>query len=170
PLDRPIVPTPPRAPRRPGRSLADMLQSLMEETNIRWGEILAAALIVLCSVGLVVSLRNTLKNIPYFLAILFTLFTVAFHSAGLYTLRRWKLQAVSRVILIISLLLVPLTFCGSVVLQQTRAVTDPLFLVAIVTGAAVFGWVTYSASRELAPGQAGSLALGVLAPSMSQAL
>jgi hypothetical protein len=168
PLDRPYVPAPPKQPRHPGRSLADMLQSFMEETNIRWGEILAAALIVLCSVGLVVSLRNTLKNIPYFPAILFTLFTVAFHSAGLYTLRRWKLQAVSRVILIISLLLVPLTFCGSVVLQQAREMTDPLFLLALTVGVGIFGWIAYSASRELAPRVAGPLALGVLAPSMAQ--
>src|SRR5207244_9739284 len=127
PLDRPYTPPPPKTPSQPGRSLADMLQSFMEESNIRWCEILAATLIVLCSVGLVISLRNTLKNVPYFPAILFTLFTVSFHGAGLYTLRRWKLQAVSRVILIISLLLVPLTFCGAIILQQTRPVTDPLF-------------------------------------------
>lgn len=170
PLDRPSVPAAPKPARHPGRSLADMLQSFMEESNIRWGEILAATLIVLCSVGLVVSLRNTLKNIPYFPAILFTLFTVAFHSAGLYTLRRWKLQAVSRVILIISLLLVPLAFCGSIVLQQTRDGTDPLFLAALTVGAGIFGWVAYSASRELAPRVAGPLAFGVLAPSMAQVL
>src|SRR5262249_42257046 len=96
PLDRPYVPPPPKPPSRPARPLADVLQSFMEESNIRWGEILAATLIVLCSVGLVISLRNTLKNIPYFPALLFTLFTVSFHGAGLYTLRRWNLQAVSR--------------------------------------------------------------------------
>ena len=73
--------------------------------------------VVISAVGLVISLRATLKNIPYFPALLFTVFTVAFHGAGLYTLRRWKLHAVSRVILIISLLLVPLTFSAAVVLS-----------------------------------------------------
>lgn len=170
PLDRPYIPPSPRTPSEPGRSLADMLQSFMDESNIRWGEILAATLIVLCSVGLVISLRNTLKNIPYFPAILFTLFTVSFHGAGLYTLRRWKLQTVSRVILIISLFLVPLTFCGAIVLQQTRPITDPLFLTALTAGIGIFTWVCYSAGSELVGGAAWPLTISVLGSSLAQVL
>ena len=174
PLDRPDVPLPPKPSVKPARPLADVLQSFMEESNIRWGEILAATLIVLCSVGLVISLRNTLKNIPYFPAILFTLFTVAFHGAGMYTLRRWNLAAVSRVILIISLLLVPLTFSAAVVMsgsgEQQRPPTDPLFLIALATGIAVFTWVCYSAGRELIGRGAWPLTIAVLGCSLSQVL
>ncbi|MEX2176329.1 MAG: hypothetical protein WD872_18345 [Pirellulaceae bacterium] len=159
-------------PPRPARSLADMLQSFMEESNIRWGEILAALLIVLSSVGLVISLRNQLKSIPYFPALLFTVFTVSFHGAGIYTLRRWNLHAVSRVILIISLLLVPLTFSAAVVMsgsgESQRAVTDPLFLAALVVGTAIFAWVTLSASGELVGEGKWRLAIGVLGCSLSQ--
>ena len=84
PLDPspPVVVAAPQASLKPARSLADVLQSFMEESNIRWGEILAALLIVTSAVGLVISLRATLKAIPYFPALLFTLFTVAFHGAG----------------------------------------------------------------------------------------
>ena len=90
----------------------------------------------------------------------------------MYTLRRWKLQAVSRVILIISLLLVPLTFSAAVVMsgsgEQQRPLTDPLFLLAVAVGAAVFGWVSYSASRELVGEGKWRLAAGVLGCSLSQ--
>ena len=161
-------------PTKPARSLADMLQSFMEESNIRWGEILAALLIVVSSVGLVFSLRATLKSIPYFPALLFMLFTVLFHSAGLYTLRRWKLQAVSRVVLIISLLLVPLAVSGAILMsgsgEKQRLVTDPLFLLAITVGTAVFAWVSWSASRELLRDGHWRLAIGVLGCSLSQVL
>jgi hypothetical protein len=161
-------------PPRPARSTADMLQSFMEESNIRWGEILAAFLIVISSVGMVISLRNQLKEIPYFAALLFTVFTVAFHGAGMYTLRRWKLQAVSRVILIISLLLVPLTFSAAVVMsgsgEAMRPVTDPLFLAALGLGITIFGWVTWSASRELVGEGLWRLSVGVLGPSLAQVL
>ncbi len=154
PLDRPVEPArKPVPPRPPARPLADVLQSFMEESNIRWGEIIAGLLIVGSAVGLVLSLRETLKAIPYFPAILFTSFTVAFFGAGMYTLRRWKLQAISRVILIISLLLVPLSFSAAIVMSGSgdmlRPFTDPLFLTAVVLGTVIFSAVTYTASREL---------------------
>jgi hypothetical protein len=168
PLDRRLETTPP--PREPRPSLADMLQSFMEESNIRWGEILAATLVVLCSVGLVISLRSTLQAIPYFPAILFTLFTVSFHGAGLYTLRRWKLQAVSRVILIISLLLVPLTVCGAIALQQSRPTSMPLFILVVAAGASIFTWVAYSASRAVIGRGVWPLTIGVVGPSLAQVL
>lgn len=174
PLDRPVPPAPPPTPSRPARSLADILSSFMEESNIRGGEILAGLLIVVSAVGLVISLRATLKNIPYFPALLFTVFTVAFHGAGLYTLRRWKLHAVSRVVLIISLLLVPLTFSAAVVLsgsgEQQRPVTDPLFLMALAGGLLIFIWVSYSAAKELVGSTAWRLAAAVLGCSVSQVL
>ncbi len=173
PLDRPYVPPPPK-PVQPRRSLAEIIQSFMEESNIRWMEIIAAVCIVISSVGLVWSLRSTLKAIPYFPAGLFTLFTLAFHGAGLYTLRKWKLHAVSRVILVIAQLLVPLSFAGAIVMsgsgESLRDATDPTFLGVLALGLAAFGWVCYSGSRELAGSNAWPLAIGVLGCSASQVL
>jgi hypothetical protein len=174
PLDKPeaIKPPPPPQPPLPARTFADMLQSFMEESNIRWGEVIAGTLIVVCAIGLVISLRSTLRAIPYAPALLFMLFTVAFHGAGLYSLRRWKLHAISRVILIIALLLVPLGFSAGIVLSGTgetrRAVTDPLFLAALAIGTLVFGWVTISAARETVGQGWWRLSLAVLGSSLAQ--
>lgn len=108
---------------------------------------------MISAVGLIISLRNTLKAIPYFPALMFMLFTVLFHGAGLYSLRKWNPHAVSRVVLVISLLLVSLSFGAGIVLsgqgEEKRPLTDPFVLVAIVTGLAAFSWVTWSSAKEL---------------------
>lgn len=66
------------------RGLAGVLQSFMEEKNIRWGELLSGLLIVGSSVGLVISLWATLKKeIPYFPVAVFLAATAAMHGAGL---------------------------------------------------------------------------------------
>jgi hypothetical protein len=159
-------------PITPSRTLADMLQGFMEESNIRWGEVFGGLLIVSCAIGLVVSLRATLEYIPYFPALLFMLFTVAFHGAGLYTLRRWKLAAVSRAILIIALLLVPLAFSADVVLpgkgDSQRPLTDPMFITALLVGLSVFSWVAYSGSRELTGEGALRLTTAIIGCSLGQ--
>lgn len=159
-------------PITPSRTLADMLQGFMEESNIRWGEVFGGLLIVSCAIGLVVSLRATLEYIPYFPALLFMLFTVAFHGAGLYTLRRWKLAAVSRAILIIALLLVPLAFSAGVVLpgkgDSQRPLTDPMFITALLVGLSVFSWVAYSGSRELTGEGALRLTTAIIGCSLGQ--
>ena len=176
PLDLPEpkkAPLPPQ-PSAPRRTLADMLQSFMEESNIRWGEVISGALIVICAIGLVISLRATLDNIPYFPALLFMIFTVAFHGAGLYSLKRWNLHAISRVILIIALLLVPLGFSAGIVLsgsrQAQREITDPYFIAAVLVGTLAFGWVTASAARETVGRGWWRLSIGVLGASLSQVL
>jgi predicted transporter len=75
-------------------------------------------LIVGSAVGLVISLRATLRDtIPYFPALIFMLITLAIYGAGMYTLRRWNLQATSRGVLIIALLLSPLNFVAAIVLS-----------------------------------------------------
>jgi len=159
-------------PTRPSRSLAEMLQAFLEEKNIRWGEIIAGLFIVISAVGLIISLRNTLKAIPYFPALMFMVFTVLFHGAGLYSLRKWKLHAVSRVVLIISLLLVPLSFGAGIVLSGTgeakRPLTDPYVALAILVGLAAFSWVTWSAARELISRAWWQLFLAVMGTAVGQ--
>src|SRR5262249_24987621 len=149
---------PPRRPAAPivivpRKSLADILQSFMEESNIRWGEIIAGLCIVGSAIGLVVSLRDALKAVPYFPAILFLVFTLAFHGAALYTLRRWKLQVVSRVAMLIALLLVPLNFAAAVMLgseqHHMRPLTDPLVLIATAIGIAAGSWVCISGGMAI---------------------
>ena len=134
-----------------------MLQSFMEEKNIRWGELASGMLIVGSVIGLVISLRATLaeisERIRYFPALLFMLGTLAIHAAGLYTLRRWKLRSTSRGVLIIATLLVPLSFAAGIVLSGSEAVqvpvTSPLYILAVVVGIVGYGAVTALSARSL---------------------
>ncbi len=141
----------------PRRTLADMLQSFMEEKNIRWGELASGMLIVGSAIGLVISLRATLaeisERIRYFPALLFLLGTVAIHAAGLYTLRRWKLRSTSRGVLIIATLLVPLSFAAGILLSGSDAerspVTSPLYISAVAAGLLGYGAITSLSARSL---------------------
>jgi hypothetical protein len=46
------------------RSFSEVLNSFMEESNIRWGEIIGGLLIIGCSTALVVSLWAQISQIP----------------------------------------------------------------------------------------------------------
>lgn len=191
-IDAELIPTPkslappkaqapwdvPDAPRTapvvlaPQKSLADILQSFMEESNIRWGEIIAGLCIVISAIGLVVSLRNALKSVPYFPAILFLAFTLAFHGAALYTLRRWKLQVVSRVALLIAMLLVPLNFAAGVMLggeqEHMRPLSDPLVLIASAIGAVACGWIAISSGIAVLSRRGWIAGLAIVVCSLSE--
>jgi hypothetical protein len=151
-----------------------VIQSFFEEKNIRLGEILAGLFIVISSVGLIISLKNTLQKIPYFPAFLFLTFTLAFHGAGLYSLRKWKLQTVSHVVLIISLLLVPLSFAAAIVFSQQQAgelpPLAPMFWFVLALGIAGGAWVTWSSSHELSPRTAAPWTAAILVASATQVL
>lgn len=141
-------------PRPPRKSLAEWSQSFMEERNIHWGELASGILIVGSALGLVLSLRRELQDtIPYFPALLFLMISLAVHYAGVYTLKRWRLRSTSRGLLLISLLLVPLNFLAGVLFNadsdSQRPLTDPWLWIALVTGTAGTGWITWSASRYL---------------------
>jgi hypothetical protein len=112
PLEAPPAPAPtapPQAePPRPRRRLADVLATFMEERNILWGELAGGLLIVGCSIALVITLWQSLEELPYFPFLIFAAITAALFGAGEYTLHHWKLAATSRGLLVIALLLAPL--------------------------------------------------------------
>ncbi|MGI8979196.1 MAG: hypothetical protein ACR2FY_08220 [Pirellulaceae bacterium] len=172
PLDKPTVVAAPPKPPKPARPWADVLQGFMEESNVRWGEIIAGLLIVGSAVGLIFSLRVPLQDIPYSPAILFMLFTLGFYGAGMYTLRYWKLHAISRVILIISLMLVPLSFAAAIVMagpaDKQREMTDPLFIAAVVLGTVVYSWITVTTSGVLLSEGRWRLTIAIIGASLSQ--
>ncbi|MEQ8790723.1 MAG: hypothetical protein RIC55_30780 [Pirellulaceae bacterium] len=161
----------PAATRRP---MSELLRGFMEQRNIRWGELVAGLLIVGCSTGLVISLRESLSGIPYFPALLFMLVTGAIHGAGMYTLRRWKLATTSRSVLVIGMLLIPLSFLAGIVLtgqgEAQRPATDWKFLTAVAVGLVSFGAMAYFSSRALSPRSWLPLAVGVVLPSTAQLL
>src|SRR5205823_5954386 len=94
----------------PRRSFGEMLAGFMEERNILWGELVGGLLIVGCSIALVISLRKTLEQIPYFPFLAIGTVTAALIGAGRYTLSHWKLESTSRGLLVIGAMMVPLSF------------------------------------------------------------
>ena len=132
------------------RGMAGVLQSFMEEKNIRWGELVSGLLIVISSIGLVRSLWATLSEwIPYFPVAVFLAATAAMHGAGLYTLRRWRLKSTSRGLLLVSTLLVPLNVLAAMVLNAKKSAYDPIDYAAVTLGLAVLAGLVLSAARIL---------------------
>ena len=150
PDETPVVQSPPV----PRRSFAEMLAGFMEKRNIRWGELASGLLIVGSAVGLVISLREELRDrIPYFSALVFMLLTAAIHGAGTYTLKRWKLRNTSRGVLLIGMLLIPLNFLAACLLngspEQRRSLSDPLLWIAVVVGTIAYSAMSWFSTRNL---------------------
>lgn len=121
------------------RAMADVLRSFMASNNIRWGELAAGILIVVCSIGLVVSLWNTMTQTHRLLpASVFLTAVTMIEGAGLYTLRRWRLRHTSLAVLIIATMLVPLSMMAGISIAGRGAgavsLSEPLTWLAIVAG------------------------------------
>ncbi len=147
-VQAPRVAADPPKPKPPRRSFGEMMAAFMEERNILWGELVGGLLIVGCSIALVISLRQTLEEIPYFPFLIVGALTSALIGAGRYTLSHWKLEATSRGLLLIGMLLVPLSFmvlAGLTARGERGALEVAIELVAV----AFFGWLVYGASRIL---------------------
>lgn len=139
-------PLPQKVPKPiPRKTFGDLLQSFMEEKNIRWGELVSGMLIVGSAIGLVISLWSKLEeSIPYFPALIFLSVTLAIHGAGLYTLKKWKLQATSRGLLVISALLIPLNFLAAIALSdKDMSVGSTYYILAYILAVSI-GLIAYS--------------------------
>lgn len=135
------------------RITADVLRSFMQQSNIRWIELISAALIVVCSVGLVISLWSTLSETSrFFPSLVFLLATIAVHGAGQYTLRQWKLRTTSRGVLHIALMLIPLSVLVGILLAHRSNEPPPMdvFTGAVIgAGTMIYGALAVTASSAL---------------------
>ncbi len=170
-----VAEQPPPEPRRPRRSMAEVLGAFMQDSNIVWGELIAGLVMVGSSVALVISLWTTLeKSVPYFPFLIFTAITVAVFGAGLYSLSHWKLESTSRGLLTIATLLVPLNFLVMAgLLVQRGAAEGGLDVYRVYRlaseGAALgaFAFLLVKAGRVLVADGRWFLALAVLGTSAS---
>ena len=160
----PVAPPPP--PRRP---FSEVLNSFMEESNIRWGEIVGGLLIIGCSTALVVSLWAQISEIPVFRFLIFTTVTAVLFGIGLYTEHRWKLPTTSRGILTIATLLVPLNFLAIAAVSASNT-SGALVIVSELAAPAIFLCLVYFAGRVITPRCAHVLSAGVLGSSVGQLL
>ena len=159
-----FVPPPP--PRRP---FSEVLNSFMEESNIRWGEIIGGLLIIGCSTALVVSLWAQISQIPVLKFLIFTTVTAFLFGIGLYTEHRWKLPTTSRGILTIATLLVPLNFLAIAAVSASNT-SGALVIGSELVAPAIFLCLVYFGGRIITPGCAHILSAGVLGSSIGQLL
>jgi hypothetical protein len=151
------------------RSFSEVLNSFMEESNIRWGEIIGGLLIIGCSTALVVSLWAQISQIPVLKFLIFTTVTAVLFGIGLYTQYRWKLRTTSRAILTIATLLVPLNFLAIAAVSAGNT-PGALVIASELAAPAIFLCLVYFAGRIITPGCAHILSAGVLGSSVGQLL
>jgi hypothetical protein len=151
------------------RSFSEVLNSFMEESNIRWGEIIGGLLIIGCSTALVVSLWAQISQIPVLKFLIFTTVTAVLFGIGLYTEYRWKLPTTSRGILTIATLLVPLNFLAIAAVSAGNT-SGALVIGSELAAPAIFLCLVYFAGRIITPGCAHVLSAGVLGSSVGQLL
>ncbi|PAY20140.1 hypothetical protein CKO51_07770 [Rhodopirellula sp. SM50] len=165
---QPVSPTPtvfsPRA------SLGQSLAEFLAAHNIRWGELIAGLLIVVCSIGLVMSLWTTITQMHRVIpSLIFLTGNTAIFGAGLYTLFRWRLQDTSRATLVIAMLLVPLGILTGLstggIDDASVMLNDPITVLSILGAGAIYITLIWQSSRALV-GSSGALpmTLGVAGP------
>ncbi|HEX2271941.1 MAG TPA: hypothetical protein VHH35_20525 [Pyrinomonadaceae bacterium] len=169
PVEPPPPPPPAEPPPPPRRPFAEVLNSFMEQSNIRWGEIVGGLLIIGCSTALVVSLWAQISAIPVLKFLIFTTVTAILFGIGLYTEHRWKLPTTSRGILTIATLLVPLNFLAIAAVSASNT-SGALVIISELTAPAIFLCLVYFAGRVITPGCAHVLSAGVLGSSIGQLL
>jgi hypothetical protein len=170
PAPRPIPqPTPQPIPQQPSRSWTEIVEAFMQERNIKWGEIIGGLLVIGSSTALVISLWQTISQIPVLKFLIFTFVTVSTFLIGLYTEHRWKLTTTSRGILTIATLLVPLNFLAIAAVSSGQT-SNLLVLVSEVFAPVIFLVCVYFAGKTLTPNWAQVLAIGVLGSSVGQIL
>jgi hypothetical protein len=156
-------------PRRPRKPFTEVLNSFMEESNIRWGEIIGGLLIIGCSTALVISLWAQISQIPVLKFLIFTTVTAILFGIGLYTEHRWKLPTTSRGILTIATLLVPLNFLAIAAVSASNT-SGALVIGSELIAPAIFLCLVYFAGCVITPKYAHLLSAGVLGSSIGQLL
>lgn len=151
----------------PRRSLTEMLETFMEESSIRWGELIGGLLIIGCSLALVISLWSQITGVPLLKFSVFVGMTAGLFGMGFYSAHRWRLPTTSRGALVISTLLVPLNFLAMTAFSQSSAPNSAVILVGEAFALALFLFLVYQAGKVITPGKAWMLAGATLAPSFA---
>src|SRR5262245_52367578 len=151
----------------PRRSFAEMLESFMEESSIRWGELIGGLLIVGGSIALVVSQWSDIAARPFMKFSIFIGVTTALFGLGFYSAHRWKLPTTSRGALIISTLLAPLNFLAMTAFSHETVPASPPVIGGELFSLALFFFLVYQAARVFAPAAPWMTALATMGPSFT---
>lgn len=166
----PIAPEPVVIPAEPRRSFAEMLETFMEDSSIRWGELIGGLLIIGCSLALVISLWSQITAVPLLKFSVFVGVTSGLFGIGFYSAHRWKLPTTSRGALTISTLLVPLNFLAMTAFSQSADPNSALIVGGELAALALFIFLVYQAAKVITPGHSWLMAGATLVPSFSMLL
>jgi len=157
-------------PRQPRRSFTEMLETFMEESSIRWGELVGGLLIIGCSIALVVSLWSEIAARPFLKFSVFIGVTTALFGLGFYSAHRWKLPTTSRGVLVISTLLAPLNFLAMTAFSREAAPPSLTVVGGELFSLALFFFLVYQAARVILPEAPWMTALATMGPSFAMLL
>ena len=158
-------------PRQPRRSFTEMLGTFMEESSVRWGELVGGLLIIGCSIALVVSLWSEIAARSFLKFSVFIGVTTALFGLGFYSAHRWKLPTTSRGVLIISTLLAPLNFLAMTAFSGKSRITPSLLVVCgELFSLALFFFLVYQAAKVFLPEAPWMTALATMGPSFAMLL
>jgi hypothetical protein len=160
--------------RQPRRSFTEMLGTFMEESSVRWGELVGGLLIIGCSIALVVRLWSEIASNTFLRFSVFIGVTTALFGLGFYSAHRWKLPTTSRGVLVISTLLAPLNFLAMTAFSRGEVSPSwpPTWLVAggELVSLAFFFFLVYQAAKVFLPEAPWMTALATMGPSFAMLL
>lgn len=136
---------------KPTRTWTQLLSAFMEESNIRWGEIIGGLLIVCCSTALVISFWENIASRPWLKFSIFTGINVSTLALGLYAWHRWKLPTTSKGILMIGMMQLPLNFLAFALFTMGMPWDWPT-VAGEMLSMAILGFLAHMAAKILTPG------------------
>ncbi|MCY3007999.1 MAG: hypothetical protein NTV29_18745, partial [Planctomycetota bacterium] len=136
--------------KQPSKTWTELLSTFMEESNIRWGEIIGGLLIVCCSTALVISFWEHIATRTWLKFSVFTGINVSTFGLGLYAWHRWKLPTTSRGILVIAMMQMPLNFLAFALFTMGMQWHWPT-VAGEVLSMAVLGYFAFLSARILTP-------------------
>ncbi|HEY8461923.1 MAG TPA: hypothetical protein VIM99_16150, partial [Blastocatellia bacterium] len=142
----------------------------MEESSIRWGELVGGLLIIGCSIALVVSLWSEIASKPFLKFSVFIGVTTAFFGLGFYSAHRWKLPTTSRGALIISTLLAPLNFLAMTAFSREQVPPSLPVVGGELFSLVLFCFLAYQAARVFLPEAPWMTTLATMGPSLAMLL
>ncbi|HEX5080472.1 MAG TPA: hypothetical protein VFY40_00400, partial [Blastocatellia bacterium] len=157
-------------PRQPRRSFTEALETFMEESSIRWGELVGGLLIIGCSIALVVSLWSEIAARPFLKFSVFIGVTTALFGLGFYSAHRWKLPTTSRGALIISTLLAPLNFLAMTAFSRESGPPSLVIVGGELFSLALFFFLVYQAAKVFLPEAPWMTAVATMGPSFAMLL
>jgi hypothetical protein len=157
-------------PRQPRRSFTEILGTFMEESSVRWGELVGGLLIIGCSIALVVSLWSEIAARPFLKFSVFIGVTTALFGLGFYSAHRWKLPTTSRGVLVISTLLAPLNFLAMTAFSRGAGPPSLLIVGGELFSLALFFFLVYQAAKVFLPEAPWMMALATMGPSFAMLL